>query len=656
MVSDSSFQVAPPSSVWMRVPHSPTAQAVFASSACDPEQVRALFDLEVGLQLPGLAAVGGAQDRARLPHGPAIVAVGHRHRVEELLRAGGALVPAVAAILRPIGRSVIADRDGVLLVGDGDREQIVVDVDVAGLGARREVMSAATERRDRDDESELEGQARVGHVHRGGSLGMRVLRRRSYPRRRCCRLLIRAASRKKIHGACGNRAGPRRALARGGGSDTRAPLERGPALRAAPQRHRAGAAPDSAARSRFSETGCCCGCGPSSRAPPARAQRRARWEARSAARLAATLGELKGPFVKAGQFAANRHDLLPALVDHAARRAARSGAAPALRGGARRGRIRARRAAVRAVRGVRARAAGRRVDRPGPPRAAAQRRDRGGEGAVPVARRARCAPTSPGRSAALRVFARRHGAVDRAAPLRGVRRGIERRARLRARGPRRWRDRAQPRARSARGGAARLPEPRLAPRADDELPARRSRSTTARASRACRWRPRAVLEILARAYAKQVFVDGLFHADPHPGNLFVIDEPSAAANPRLLFVDFGLSRRLEPGLRHEMRLGIFALLQRDERAFLDGMQRMGMIAPGAREGVARAIAAMFGRIAGGGGALGGGAARRSSRSRTRRRRCCRRRPGSSSRTTCCCSRRRSATCSRWAASSTRRST
>ena len=43
--------------------------------------------------------------------------------------------------------------------------------------------------------------------------------------------------------------------------------------------------------------------------------------------------------------------------------------------------------------------------------------------------------------------------------------------------------------------------------------------------------PRRVLEILARAYAKQVFVDGLFHADPHPGNLFVLDEPEAASRP-----------------------------------------------------------------------------------------------------------------------------
>ena len=109
---------------------------------------------------------------------------------------------------------------------------------------------------------------------------------------------------------------------------------------------------------------------------------------------------------------------------------------------------------------------------------------------------------------------------------------------------------------------------------------------------------REVLEILVRAYAKQVFVDGFFHADPHPGNLFVISDSETAARPRVLFVDFGLSKRLAPELRDEMRKGILALLSRDLEAFLQGMDRMGMIAPGAREGVARAVASMFERLSG----------------------------------------------------------
>jgi predicted unusual protein kinase regulating ubiquinone biosynthesis (AarF/ABC1/UbiB family) len=116
--------------------------------------------------------------------------------------------------------------------------------------------------------------------------------------------------------------------------------------------------------------------------------------------------------------------------------------------------------------------------------------------------------------------------------------------------------------------------------------------------------PAAVLTILARAYAQQVFADGLFHADPHPGNLFVVREDTAATRPRVLFVDFGLCKRLDPQLRRELRRGLYALLQRDMSAFLAGMDALGMIAPGRHEDVATAVGSMFDRIAESGGAMG----------------------------------------------------
>ena len=119
---------------------------------------------------------------------------------------------------------------------------------------------------------------------------------------------------------------------------------------------------------------------------------------------------------------------------------------------------------------------------------------------------------------------------------------------------------------------------------------------------------RAVLETLARAYAKQVFVDGLFHADPHPGNLFVVDDDEVAVRPRVLFVDFGLSKRLSPRLRREMRGGIHALLRQDVGGFVDAMERMNMIAAGARDGVQAAVVSMFERIRREGALLGLGGA------------------------------------------------
>ena len=111
---------------------------------------------------------------------------------------------------------------------------------------------------------------------------------------------------------------------------------------------------------------------------------------------------------------------------------------------------------------------------------------------------------------------------------------------------------------------------------------------------------------LVRAYARQIFVDGLFHADPHPGNLFVVDEPAASTAPRILFIDFGLSKRLSPTLRRELRLGIYALLQGRTDDFIAGMHRLEMIRPGAEPGVRAALGKIFGQLEAeaGGSALG----------------------------------------------------
>ncbi len=109
-----------------------------------------------------------------------------------------------------------------------------------------------------------------------------------------------------------------------------------------------------------------------------------------------------------------------------------------------------------------------------------------------------------------------------------------------------------------------------------------------------------VLRHIVRAYAQQIFVDGLFHADPHAGNLFVVDDAAARTTPKVLFVDFGLSQALDPLLRREVRRGIYALLQNDLDAFLDAMKRMDMIRPGSEAGVAQAVETMFDRLRGSG--------------------------------------------------------
>jgi predicted unusual protein kinase regulating ubiquinone biosynthesis (AarF/ABC1/UbiB family) len=69
--------------------------------------------------------------------------------------------------------------------------------------------------------------------------------------------------------------------------------------------------------------------------------------------------------------------------------------------------------------------------------------------------------------------------------------------------------------------------------------------------------PRKIVTRLVRTYLKQVFEDGFFHADPHPGNLRVMD------GGRLAFFDFGMVGQL-PQTRQSALLEAFLhLLEQD---------------------------------------------------------------------------------------------
>ena len=59
------------------------------------------------------------------------------------------------------------------------------------------------------------------------------------------------------------------------------------------------------------------------------------------------------------------------------------------------------------------------------------------------------------------------------------------------------------------------------------------------------------------AIAKMVFEDGFFHADPHPGNLFI--EPSG----RIGLIDFGMVGEIDDRLRHQLGALLVALVRAD---------------------------------------------------------------------------------------------
>jgi len=95
-------------------------------------------------------------------------------------------------------------------------------------------------------------------------------------------------------------------------------------------------------------------------------------------------------------------------------------------------------------------------------------------------------------------------------------------------------------------------------------------------------------EVAARlfdTYLKQIFEDQFFHADPHPGNLFVTptgsDPDTGRPTWQLTFIDFGMVGRIGPSLFVGLREILVAVGTRDAARLVRGYQALGVILPGA---------------------------------------------------------------------------
>jgi predicted unusual protein kinase regulating ubiquinone biosynthesis (AarF/ABC1/UbiB family) len=90
---------------------------------------------------------------------------------------------------------------------------------------------------------------------------------------------------------------------------------------------------------------------------------------------------------------------------------------------------------------------------------------------------------------------------------------------------------------------------------------------------------REVADRLFHTYLQQIFVEGFFHADPHPGNLFV--EPLEHVEWRLVFVDFGMVGRVTPEMKQGLRDLAIAIGTRDLDRLMRAYKTTGVILPGA---------------------------------------------------------------------------
>ncbi|NPA52230.1 MAG: AarF/ABC1/UbiB kinase family protein [Aquificae bacterium] len=84
---------------------------------------------------------------------------------------------------------------------------------------------------------------------------------------------------------------------------------------------------------------------------------------------------------------------------------------------------------------------------------------------------------------------------------------------------------------------------------------------------------RRIVENLTDAYFKMVFVDGIFHADPHPGNLFVLHDG------RIGCIDFGMVSRVSKDLKKLLYEHIIAVTTLDVSLAMRFYENLGMITP-----------------------------------------------------------------------------
>jgi predicted unusual protein kinase regulating ubiquinone biosynthesis (AarF/ABC1/UbiB family) len=88
-----------------------------------------------------------------------------------------------------------------------------------------------------------------------------------------------------------------------------------------------------------------------------------------------------------------------------------------------------------------------------------------------------------------------------------------------------------------------------------------------------------VAETLERAYLQMIVEDGVFHADPHPGNLAVQDDGS------IVFYDFGMSGRVDSFIQDKIVDFYVAVANQDIDGILDALIEMGTLSPEADRAV-----------------------------------------------------------------------
>lgn len=116
----------------------------------------------------------------------------------------------------------------------------------------------------------------------------------------------------------------------------------------------------------------------------------------------------------------------------------------------------------------------------------------------------------------------------------------------------------------------------------------------------------AVADALIEAYLFQLLKHGSYHADPHPGNVFIRPtdlSPSPTYGKgtpfQIIFIDFGMIGYIPPNLRDNIGDALVGLVQKDARRMIHTYDKMGFFMPGADlERIIEAQSLLMGRLDG----------------------------------------------------------
>ncbi len=113
--------------------------------------------------------------------------------------------------------------------------------------------------------------------------------------------------------------------------------------------------------------------------------------------------------------------------------------------------------------------------------------------------------------------------------------------------------------------------------------------------------PHEVAAVFAEVMLDQVFTYGFFHADPHPGNIFVTPRAPGEEGPpwRLTFIDFGMMGDVPETIRAGLRAFVISVAARDSRGLVDAARQTGVLLPSADTvRLEEAFSALFNRFGG----------------------------------------------------------